>query len=37
VGWTLFVVPNVILTDDEAPPLPGSEASGEPAEEPAPS
>jgi hypothetical protein len=37
VGWTLFVVPNVILTDDEAPPLSGSEASGEPAQEPGPS
>jgi hypothetical protein len=33
LGWTLFVVPNVILTDDEAPPLPGSEASDVPTDE----
>ena len=25
LGWTLFLVPNVILTDDEAPPLPTSD------------
>ena len=25
LGWTLFLIPNVILTDDEAPPLPTSE------------
>jgi hypothetical protein len=31
VGWTLFLIPNVILTDDEAPPLPGAGASAEPA------
>ena len=31
VGWTLFVVPNVILTDDEAPPLPSAEPDAEPS------
>lgn len=25
LGWTLFLIPNVILTDDEAPPPPTSE------------
>lgn len=25
LGWTLFLIPNVILTDDEAPPLPTNE------------
>ena len=25
LGWTLFLIPNVILTDDEAPPLPSIE------------
>lgn len=24
LGWTLFLIPNVILTDDEAPPLPAA-------------
>ncbi|HUQ77271.1 MAG TPA: LysM domain-containing protein [Patescibacteria group bacterium] len=27
LGWTLFLIPNVILTDDEAPALPTSEPS----------
>ena len=34
VGWTLFLIPNVILTDDEAPPLPTTEVTG-PSDEPA--
>ena len=38
VGWTLFLIPGVILTDDEAPPLPSDEASAptESSEEPPP-
>jgi LysM domain-containing protein len=38
VGWTLFLIPGVILTDDEAPPLPSDEPTGEtePSEEPPP-
>ncbi len=32
LGWTLFLIPNVILTDDEAPPLPTTELpSAEPS------
>ena len=31
VGWTLFVIPNVVLTDDEAPPLPSDEAAADPS------
>jgi nucleoid-associated protein YgaU len=31
VGWTLFVIPNLILTDDEAPPLPSAGAGEEPS------
>ena len=35
LGWTLFIIPNVILTDDEAPPLPTTEVPAEePSEEP---
>ncbi|MBA2718980.1 MAG: LysM peptidoglycan-binding domain-containing protein [Chloroflexi bacterium] len=35
LGWTLFLVPNVILTDDEAPPLPTTEVpADESSEEP---
>ena len=35
LGWTLFLVPNVILTDDEAPPLPSMVGpADEPSEEP---
>ena len=26
LGWTLFLIPNLILTDDEAPPLPSAVA-----------
>ena len=29
LGWTLFIIPNVILTDDEAPPLPTTGAPDE--------
>ena len=38
VGWTLFLIPGVILTDDDAPPLPSDESTGEPepSEEPPP-
>lgn len=36
LGWTLFLVPNLILTDDEAPPLPTTEVGGEPAASDAP-
>ncbi len=39
LGWTLFLIPNVILTDDEAPPLPSTPApdassEGDPLDEP---
>jgi hypothetical protein len=38
VGWTLFLIPGVTLSDDEAPPLPSDEATAatEPSEEPPP-
>jgi hypothetical protein len=36
LGWTLFLIPNVILTDDEAPPLPSTAApdASDPSDDP---